>query len=222
MSLLFIRNIIDKIIRNKVIKNGNANFVKCASTRKIKQILINGDDNSFISKSPNTRILINIYGNNNKILIEDDVVLNNDCIYIGTPDSPADNCNVVIGKKTSSNGFCIRLGEDGSEVVIGENCIFSSGINMWCTDSHSILDFDNKLLNRGMFIKIGNHVWCGMDVKINKNVEIADNNVIGWGSIVTKSTLNSNVAIAGNPARIIKQNIKWDIKRPQFFIKSEG
>ena len=43
-----------------------------------------------------------------------------------------------------------------------------------------------------------------------KNVKIADNSIVGWGSIVTKEFNEPNVIIAGIPAKIVKRGINWD------------
>lgn len=226
MKIKIIQDLIDKArgtrSRKKIVKNGNNNLVDLVSDKNIKTIRINGNNNSIISKSADINLTIIICGEDNIIEIEDNVTLCDDYIYIGTSDAPVQNCTIKIGRDTSSNGMTIRLGENDSKVSIGENCLFSSGINLWCTDTHSIFDSKNELINKGKFIKIGNHVWCGMDVKIGKNLEIQNDTIIGWGSVVTKTFDQQNIIIAGNPARIVKENISWDSKRPQYFLSSSN
>lgn len=62
-------------------------------------------------------------------------------------------------------------------------------------------------------VHISNHVWIGRDVTIGKGVAIAEDVVIGGKSYVTKSITDSNVIVAGVPAKIIKRNIKWQSER---------
>ena len=50
---------------------------------------------------------------------------------------------------------------------------------------------------------IGNNVYIGPGAKIFGKITIADGIAIGAGSVVTKSFLNENTTIAGNPAREI-------------------
>lgn len=135
-------------------------------------------------------------------------------IVIGTRDCPANGCRVRIGANVLANSCSIFLLEHGSEVVIGDNSLISSGVKIWCTDSHSILDSEGKLLNRGKYVKIGAHVWIGMDVHIGKNVEIADNVIIGMGAVVTNDLKECNSAYGGIPAKRVKSSVVWDIKRP--------
>jgi len=44
---------------------------------------------------------------------------------------------------------------------------------------------------------------------ILKGVTIGDNSIIAAGSVVTKDVPN-NCLVAGNPAKIIKENIDWE------------
>jgi acetyltransferase-like isoleucine patch superfamily enzyme len=219
MRIEFIQEIINKIRSLKKEKiQGKGNKV----TLKGSKLTIKGNNNLIQSESnyPNVRILI--YGNNNRLIVEKDVQLLCGSIIMGIDDCPVNNCTVHIGKNTTSNGFDILLLEHNSSVIIGEDCMFSSNITISCSDTHSILDLDNNLTNLGKFIKLGNHVWCGQGVRIGKNVEIKDNSIIGWGSIVTKKFDKPNVIIAGIPAQIVKENINWDRRRPEQYLAEEG
>ena len=122
----------------------------------------------------------------------------------------ADNCLVEMGDNIMVCGAMIYLQESDSVVRIGDNSMISWGVDIWCTDVHTITDMEGNAQNFGKSIEIGRHVWVGKDSKIGKNVRIVDNSIIGWGSIVTRSVEESNVVIAGNPAKVVKRNINWD------------
>lgn len=130
------------------------------------------------------------------------------------PDKPryVNNCIVEIGDETVFCGARIYLQDDNSSVKIGRDCMFSWGIDVWCTDVHTITGLEGNALNYGKSIEIGNHVWVGKDVKIGKNTKISDNSIVGWASIVTKKFEESNVILAGNPAKIVKRDINWDFR----------
>lgn len=56
-------------------------------------------------------------------------------------------------------------------------------------------------------ISIGENVWIGTGVRICKGVTIGDNAVIAAQSVVTKD-VPANAIAAGNPAKIVKTDIK--------------
>ena len=163
----------------------------------------------------------NIYGNNNKIVIDDNAYLHNIVITVGFPDCPIDNCFVHIGKGTSCNSLVIQLGESDSKVVIGENCMISFNVEVSCTDTHSIMDNEGNLTNIGEKIEIGSKVWICKNSVILKNSKVPSNSIVAQGSVVTKKFDEENVVIAGNPAKIVKREVEWSTKRPQQVLNSK-
>ncbi len=76
---------------------------------------------------------------------------------------------------------------------IGEHCKIMSDVTIGVTGRH----------DDGMAPRIGNRVFIGTGARIIGDVEIADDVVIGANAVIIKSCLESNVTIAGNPAKII-------------------
>ena len=100
------------------------------------------------------------------------------------------NCNSQINCKNS--------------IIIGEECAIANNVIIRDNNSHSLNgNKDDKT------VEIGNHVWIGAGVIILPGAKIGDNCVIAAGSIVNKE-YSSNCLIGGNPAKIIKQDIKWN------------
>ncbi len=95
----------------------------------------------------------------------------------------ANNCRVDIGNRVVINGVTLYLQEDKSNVSIGEDSQLSWGIDIWCTDAHTITNLKREPINFAQSIEIGKHAWVGKDVKIGKNTKIPDNSIVGWGSI---------------------------------------
>ena len=186
-----VKNFINKIIyQQRINHHGKNNEFICPNSARLK------------------RIKIDFWGNNNKIIIGENTYLNNTKIIIGFPNCPVENCTIQIGNKTSFNSLYLQMGEDNSSVIIGENCRCSYNIELNCTDHHSIFDKEGNILNIGKKISIGNHVWICKDVRILKNSNIPDGCVIAQGSIVTKNFDKENCVIAGNPAKVVKENIR--------------
>jgi len=92
------------------------------------------------------------------------------------------------------------------DIRIGNNCLFARDIYFRDGDGHDIFGLEKP--NYPAKISIGNNVWVASKVTILKNSHIADNCIVGIGSIVSKS-FKSNSLIAGVPSRIIKKNISW-------------
>ena len=168
--------------------------------------------------NPHLRVLV--CGNDNVVRIDAKGFTAD--VYIGAPDCPVSNCSVVVGENTTSNGVQIMLLENGSSVTIGKDCMFSAGIVMQGSDTHCIFDESGRLLNVGRSISIGDHVWCGRDVKIAKNSAVPDNCIVGMGSIVTKVFSEKNCIIAGVPAKVVKRGVNWSRQRPQSYLNENS
>tara|TARA_R110002074_G_scaffold46929_1_gene120699 strand:+ start:158 stop:760 length:603 start_codon:yes stop_codon:yes gene_type:complete len=119
------------------------------------------------------------------------------------------NTSIIIGNNTRIEGLHIASLE-GKKVIIGNDCLFAHDIEMRTGDSHFIYEKGtHDRINNPSDIIIGNHVWVCAYSKIMKGVNIKDDCVIGSSSLVNKSFEESNVIIAGTPAKIIKRNIEW-------------
>lgn len=161
---------------------------------------------------------INISANNSEFIVGNNVSLMSSIINISSPSEITNYNRIRIGKNTTFEGVNIQTYEDNSYINIGEDCQLSWGVDIWCSDSHAILNSKKEVINYGYNIEIGNHVWIGKDVKIGKNSKISDNSIVGWGSVVTHKFDQKNIIIAGVPAKIIKTGISWDRRRVNKFI----
>ncbi|SKA09193.1 Acetyltransferase (isoleucine patch superfamily) [Pilibacter termitis] len=120
--------------------------------------------------------------------------------------------HVFIDNGVSIQGaiFLCKSGENLG-INIGKDVMISDGVLFQASDIHVIFDiYTGEIINRYPDeIVIEDHVWIGRNVTINKGVSISKNSIIGIGSVVTKKFEEENVAIAGNPARIVKNGINW-------------
>ena len=83
---------------------------------------------------------------------------------------------------------------------IGRHVTISEGV-MIETHSHGYNPREKPVK---LELVVGNNVWIGARATILPSVSrIGDNSIIGAGSVVTKE-VDSNVVVAGNPARVIK------------------
>jgi acetyltransferase-like isoleucine patch superfamily enzyme len=96
-----------------------------------------------------------------------------------------------------------------NRIVIGTGTIISWNVSILDGDGHSIF-YEDKY-NRPQPISIEDNVWIGNNVIILKGVTIGAGSVIAAGSVVTKSIPPYSLA-TGNPAKVIKSDIKWEYK----------
>lgn len=161
------------------------------------------------------QLRIQVAGNGNEITIEEGTVISSQLfIVLGQIHrnfGPVTDVRLNIGSHTGFEDVSIITFNSHASIEIGERCMFSYGINLYHTDGHPIFDRKSgKVINKVHQMKIGNHVWVGAHATITKNVTIADDCIIGWGSVVGKSFTEPHCALAGNPARVVRQNITWD------------
>lgn len=105
---------------------------------------------------------------------------------------------------TGTKIHCRKSITIGDDVAISFNCYIAD------SDFHTIIDKDGNVINPDAPVIIGNHVWIGRGATILKGVTIGDGAVIGAGAVVTKD-VPPNTIVAGNPAKVIKENITWKL-----------
>lgn len=201
-----------KLFRVNIIKGYKRNTIRIGSKGIIKGVCIkiDGIRNVLEIKNPTTNLGLNIFikGNNNHILIEENCVLKNLSIWIED-----DNNRVFIGKNTLICGDTKLSCIEGKSICIGNECMFSDGIDVRTGDSHSVLDEKDNRINPSKDVVICDHCWVGHGVSILKGCTIEKNSIVATKSVVTKSFNKEGVIIAGNPAKIVKENINWDKAR---------
>src|SRR5690554_4209812 len=159
------------------------------------------DENCNLKK---TNIIIK--GNSNKVIIFDSIKIYERCEIL----VEGNNCEIIIGAKTTIGSAKIFCGESNTSVKIGEDCMLSREVSMNTSDFHSIINIKTKeRINIPQNIKIENHVWIGFNSRINKGAEIRKDSIVATGAIVAGKSYPSNVILAGIPAKIIKENITW-------------
>lgn len=154
---------------------------------------------------------IRIVANNVSITIEDSIhriagLFINCCC--------GDSQHLHIGRNFHCHGVSVQLNEEKAALEIGDNCLFSSLVDIWPTDGHAIIDCaSDEILNPiSSPVQIGNHCWIGQGVRILKNAHIPSNTIVGGGSVVCKKFTSEYCALAGNPARVVRQGVTWDNK----------
>ena len=146
-------------------------------------------------------------------------------------------CYLSVGDKSSlvfrgrfalSQGSCLKV-SNGATMICGDKVTFNVRARILCSykveignnvrlgwdctvkdaDGHAISDEDGKIINNARPVIVGSNVWAGAEVALLKGAVIPNGCVVGFRSVVTKKYEQENAIIAGAPAKILKENIKW-------------
>jgi acetyltransferase-like isoleucine patch superfamily enzyme len=138
-----------------------------------------------------------VLGKNSKIIINSVFrIYSNSTIYVN------ENAHLLLGSGYINSGLNLSCFE---KIEIGEKVVISENVTIRDSDNHQITSYNHV---KTAPIKIGNHVWIGMNVTILKGVTIGDGAIIAANSLVTKN-IPAHAMAGGIPAKIIKQNVEW-------------
>lgn len=177
-----------------------------------------GDSNTVdISEDSQLKnIRLRIIGHNNSFLIGKGSRLKNSRISI-----KGSNQTVIIGAFTTIEG-CHMLCQERCNITMGSHCMISRGIEIRTTDAHSVVDIKSgKRTNSPGSVTIGSHVWLAANVFVSKNVRIADDCIVGAGSVVVKDLPEPHAIYAGVPAVLLRQGVTWNRGRKSKYSAEE-
>lgn len=187
---------------NSIINNGGV--------RVDTRIQINGNGNRIVVEKGCLlqNSLIKIKGNFNKVILKAYSYISGSELWIED-----NNCTLSIGKG-SFVGHHTHLActENDQKLIIGDDCMLSSYVQIRTGDSHSIVDLEGKRINPAQSVLIGNHCWIGEGAKVMKGVVLEGDDVVSTGAIVTKS-FGKYLLVGGTPAKVLKNDINWKSER---------
>lgn len=112
--------------------------------------------------------------------------------------------NIYVGEDFFANYDCVML--DIAPIHIGKHCLIGPKVQIYSVN-HPL---DPKQRRHGEMgigkpVTLGEDLWIGGGSIICPGVTLGNNVIVGAGSVVTKS-FGDDVVIAGNPARVIREN----------------
>lgn len=162
----------------------------------------------------NSSLSINVLNLNREMLLPTTLYLSDNAkmickgaftMYEGACVVVFDGGILEIGNNSYMNASTIQC---ASHISIGDDCAIASDILIQDTDFHPILDENGREKPISKPIQIGNKVWICAKATILKGVTIGDGAIVAAGAVVTKDVPAYSL-VAGNPARVVKENIKW-------------
>ncbi|PNS36975.1 DapH/DapD/GlmU-related protein [Mesotoga sp. B105.6.4] len=98
-------------------------------------------------------------------------------------------------------GFGNYFQNFSAKIVMGRGTYIAPNVGI-ITANHDPLDLDKHL--PGKDVVLGEGCWIGMNSVILPGVVLGPHTIVGAGSVVTRSFVEGNCIIAGNPARVIR------------------
>lgn len=194
-------------LRNKLfpVRGKNNRIAIKGNVTHLKKTIIGNNNTVEVNKATLTEVIIRIIGNGNHLVIEEGCKLGKTCSFW----LEGDNNRIVIGKHTSMNRRCHLIAQEHTNIIIGEDCMFSNTIIVRTSDSHPIYNAEGIRINPAKDVKIGNHVWVAPSSVIMKGADIGNGCIVGSHSMVNKS-VPENSLVVGMPARVVKEDVHWD------------
>ena len=91
-----------------------------------------------------------------------------------------------------------------NEISIGHDVAISKGVVVRDSDNHTIID--GRPISAP--IRIGDHVWIGLNAVILKGVTVGNGAIVAAGAVVAHD-VPARTIVGGVPARILRQNVDW-------------
>lgn len=119
------------------------------------------------------------------------------------------NATLTVGK-SYINTECVIACQNS--ITIGDNVAIARRVAIYDSDFHDIISdgesSNSRILNPSSPVIVGDHVWIGFGAIILKGVIIGEGAIIAAGAVVTHNVPAFSI-VAGNPAKVIRENVKW-------------
>lgn len=195
------------IIKSIIKVRGNSKVKICSGAEIRTDVVIIADDNSCIVIGSNTLIC-----RNSEILAlnhASTILGRNNLVQKNSEISSFNHGKIEIGD-ASTFGSYVQVRCHETQIVVNDDCMFAQNITVIAGDGHRFYDIDTgECLNNNRPIFIGRHVWIGAKSLILQGCNVGDGSIIGAGSFVNKK-YTSNILVAGNPAKKIRENVRWE------------
>jgi acetyltransferase-like isoleucine patch superfamily enzyme len=139
-------------------------------------------------------------------------------VFVG-PDSELTAGEIYCGGGSSVilHGQVVATGEaqidarNGGSIVAERDQLWAARVYIATDDMHSLVDRHTgvRFNPYGGQIRLGRHVWLGREAIVTGHVEIGESAVVGMRSLVRGQKVPAFTAVAGTPARVIREGITW-------------
>lgn len=125
----------------------------------------------------------------------------------GVSVSVADGGSIEIGGRSTSSGSGITsesIVMIEKSLSIGSDVIIAWGCTVSDSDWHEI-----EGVERCLPVEIADNVWIGHNVSVLKGAQVPAGCIVGPRSIVGRAEYPENALLAGVPAKVLREGVKW-------------
>ena len=191
--------------------NKNVDLSRLILTNKDVELSLASSSNIVLEKGArlNFGFFTHIFSKrrNSKLILEEDasfVLTGKAMIQSGAMIFVGRGKTLKIGRSTFTSNIKILAHDD---ITIGDNCIFGWECQIFSGDGHPIYQ-EESIINKDVPVVIEDNVWVGSRALILKGVRVGKGSIVAAGAVVTKN-VPPNCIVAGNPAKVVKENISW-------------
>lgn len=118
---------------------------------------------------------------------------------------------IVLNGDTVATRCPVLDARNGGAIVAAADQLWAANVYVATDDMHRLEDLETgeRINPYGATIRLGSHVWLGREAVVTGHVEIGEGAVVGSRSLVRGQKVPAHTAVAGTPARIIRERITW-------------
>ena len=119
--------------------------------------------------------------------------------------------NVIFDGGVTATREAIVDARNGGSIIARWGQLWAANVYVATDDMHRLesLETGIRLNPYGAHIRLGRHLWMGRDAIVTGHVEIGDEVIVGARTMVRGQKIPANTAIAGVPARVIREGVTW-------------
>jgi len=119
---------------------------------------------------------------------------------------------VILSRRVVGTARAMIDARNGGAVIAEPDQLWAGGVYIATDDMHRLEDAatGQRINPYGATIRLRRHVWLGRDVVVTGHADIGEGAVVGMRSMLRGQKVAPATAVAGTPARVIRENIAWD------------
>ena len=118
---------------------------------------------------------------------------------------------VILNGEVVATRCAVIDARNGGAIVAQSDQLWAANVYLATDDMHRLEDVatGERINPFGATIRLGAHVWLGRDAVVTGHVEIGDGAVVGARSLVRGQKVAAQTAVAGTPARVLREGVTW-------------